>query len=174
MLRIIFIVVVLLIALNSCSSTKKTENDDGTLKTEKEYEPNLDKRLQKFQGKLFDKTFNKRSSGSGSYDFASSNPMWRASLLVLQDIPLASVDYIGGVIITDWYSSGTNESIKININFISDEVAVSSFKVKAFKKICNNNNECKITESPESFTTSIKDKIISNIKQIKISDKKKS
>ena len=39
-----------------------------------------------------------------TYEFSTSNPMWRASLEVLDFIPLSTVDYSGGMIITDWYS----------------------------------------------------------------------
>ena len=45
---------------------------------------------------------------STTYEFSTSNPMWRASLEVLDFIPLTTVDYSGGMIITDWYSEGVN------------------------------------------------------------------
>ena len=49
--------------------------------------------------------------------------MWRASLEVLNNLPLASVSYDAGIIITDWYSLNKNqESIKIVINIISNDV----------------------------------------------------
>ena len=37
----------------------------------------------------------------GSFEFSSSNPMWRASLEILDFIPMTTVDYSGGMIITD-------------------------------------------------------------------------
>ena len=39
-----------------------------------------------------------------TYEFSTSNPMWRASLETLDFIPLSTVDYSGGMIITDWYT----------------------------------------------------------------------
>ena len=40
--------------------------------------------------------------GKGTnYEFSSSNPMWRASLETLDFLPLTTVDYSGGVIISD-------------------------------------------------------------------------
>ena len=42
-----------------------------------------------------------------SYEFSTSNPMWRASLETLDFLPLTTVDYSGGIIISDWYSSGS-------------------------------------------------------------------
>ena len=58
-----------------------------------------------------------------NFEFASSNELWRASLDVLDFMPLTSANYSGGVIITDWYSQDGNadESIKITIRFLSNE-----------------------------------------------------
>ena len=68
--------------------------------------------------KLLDK------SKGGDFQFASSNEMWRATIDVLDFIPLSNVDYGGGVIITDWYVSDTqeSESIKIMVQFLSNEI----------------------------------------------------
>ena len=50
-------------------------------------------------------------------------------------IPLASANYGGGIIITDWYSSGEkNESIKISIRFLSNEVRSDALNIKVFYK----------------------------------------
>ena len=49
--------------------------------------------------------------------------MWRASLETLDFLPLTTVDYSGGIIITDWYFDNTGkseESIKISIRFLSN------------------------------------------------------
>ena len=43
-----------------------------------------------------------------AFMFASANELWRASLDTLDFMPLASVNYSGGIIITDWYSDGDN------------------------------------------------------------------
>ena len=55
--------------------------------------------------------------GGTNFEFASSNELWRASLEVLDFLPLANVDYSGGIIITEWYSEGTSndEAIKITV-----------------------------------------------------------
>ena len=41
----------------------------------------------------------------GTFDFASSNELWRASIEILDFVPLTTADYSGGVIITDWYNA---------------------------------------------------------------------
>ena len=50
----------------------------------------------------------------GDFMFASANELWRATLEVLDFLPLSNVDYSGGIIITDWYSENLSnkESIK--------------------------------------------------------------
>ena len=84
--------------------------------------------------------------GSTNYEFSSSNPMWRASLEILDFLPLNTVDYSGGMIISDWYSdSSNNESLKISIRFLSNEVRSDSVKIIVHKKNCSSNQNCNIT-----------------------------
>ena len=49
--------------------------------------------------------------GSTNYEFSTSNPMWRATLDVLDFLPLSTVDYSGGVIISDWYTDSSNKNV---------------------------------------------------------------
>ena len=80
-----------------------------------------------------------------NFEFSSSNPMWRASLEILDFLPLSTVDYSGGMIVSDWYSGeSTNESIKISIRFLSNEVRSDSLKIIVHKKKCSGNQTCKI------------------------------
>ena len=86
--------------------------------------------------------------GGTSYQFASSNPMWRATLEILDFLPLSNVDYSGGIIITDWYNEGTSldESIKITIRFLTNEVRSDGIKIIVHKKRCSVDENCKITK----------------------------
>ncbi len=80
-----------------------------------------------------------------TYEFSTSNAMWRASLEILDFLPMTTVDYSGGMIISDWYTdnnSANNESIKISIRFLSNEVRSDSLKIIVHKKICKNNTSC--------------------------------
>ena len=88
-------------------------------------------------------------SNKTTYEFSTSNPMWRASLEVLDFIPLTTVDYSGGMIISDWYSdkSSSNnieDSIKISIRFLSNEVRSDSLKIIIHKKICKAAASCTV------------------------------
>lgn len=98
----------------------------------------------------------------GVFDFASSNELWRASLDVIDFMPLSSVNYSGGIIITDWYSSNqnSNESIKISIRFLTNEIRSDSLDIKVFSKKCLNYTNCKIIESDGVISKELKRKIL--------------
>ena len=87
--------------------------------------------------------------GGTNFEFSSSNPMWRASLELLDFLPLSTVDYSGGVIVSDWYSDSlkSNESIKISVRFLSNEVRSDSLKIIVHKKTCNTDLVCKTSLS---------------------------
>lgn len=83
--------------------------------------------------------------GKTSYEFSTSNPMWRASLETLDFLPLTTVDYSGGIIITDWYSdnNSSKESIKISLRFLANDVRSESLKVIVHQKTCSDSLNCK-------------------------------
>ena len=88
-----------------------------------------------------------RGGGSTTYEFSTSNPMWRASLEILDFLPMTTVDYSGGIIITDWYSdnSSVNEdSIKITVRFLSNEIRSDSLKIIVHKKKCIPQQPCEV------------------------------
>ena len=94
-------------------------------------------------GKMMDS-----GSGGTNYQFASSNPMWRATLEILDFLPLSNVDYSGGIITTDWYNEGTSqdESIKITVRFLTNEIRSDGLKIIVHKKICSVQQTCKVTK----------------------------
>jgi len=80
--------------------------------------------------------------GSGDFQFASSNEMWRATLELLEFTPLSNVDYSGGVIITDWFSENSEQDpLKISVRFLSNEIRADGLKVIIYKKICKKNDQ---------------------------------
>ena len=89
-----------------------------------------------------------RGVRGNNFEFSSSNPMWRASLETLDFLPLTTVDYSGGIIISDWYSSANTsgkESIKISIRFLSNEIRAENLKIIIHKKTCSSNLNCKVS-----------------------------
>ena len=97
-----------------------------------------------------------------NYEFSTSNPMWRASLETLDFLPLTTVDYSGGVIISDWYSEPSNnkESLKITIRFLSNEIRSDSIKIIVHKKTCSVDSICDVSLLANSI---IKDELRSTI-----------
>ena len=84
--------------------------------------------------------------GTTNYEFSTSNPMWRASLEILDFLPFATVDYSGGMIITDWYSeNNSNDAIKITVRFLGNKIRTENLKILVHKRTCQSNNNCKIS-----------------------------
>ena len=97
------------------------------------------------------------------FDFASSNELWRASLDVIDFMPLSSVNYSGGIIITDWYSdeNNQNESIKISIRFLTNEIRSDALDIKIFTRKCKNNlMSCNVIETNKVLITELKKEIL--------------
>mgnify|MGYP001209629227 CR=1 FL=1 len=103
------------------------------------------KNLEEGRGVVLADVFGGGKSGT-TYQFASSNSMWRASLEILDFLPLSNVDYSGGIISTDWYNEGTaaDESIKITIRFLTNEVRADGLKIIIHKRRCNTINKCTV------------------------------
>ena len=99
----------------------------------------------------------------GDFDFASSNELWRASLDTLEFMPLALANYSGGVIVTDWYSDGSsiNESVKISIRFLSNEIRSDALSIKVFYKNCSMQNSCKVSDKSSELSSELAKKILS-------------
>ena len=121
----------------------------------------VEQNLKEGRGFQLNDAFGARQKG-GVFDFASSNELWRASLDVIDFMPLSSVNYSGGIIITDWYSSSqdSNESIKISVRFLTNEIRTDSLDIKVFTRICANSMNCKITESDGLISKELKRKIL--------------
>ena len=85
---------------------------------------------------------------STTYEFSTSNPLWRASLETIDFMPLTTVDYSGGIIITDWYndSNNPNEAIKITLRFLSNKIQSNSIKVIVHNKNCSPTDNCTVNE----------------------------
>ena len=99
----------------------------------------------------------------GTFEFASSNELWRASLDVIDFMPLTSVNYSGGIIITDWYSNekNQNESIKISIRFLTNEIRSDALNIKVFTRKCELNlMNCKYLESNDVLVAELKKEIL--------------
>ena len=114
--------------------------------------------------------------GGTNFEFASSNELWRASLDVLNFMPLTSANYSGGVIITDWYSEkgNTNESIKITIRFLSNEIRSDAISVDVFYKECISLNNCQVNKQEGQLKKEITKQILTKAAVYKKQSKDKN
>ena len=142
----------ILINLNSCGFYRPVSAKDFPPEPEKRVQKNLQ------EGRGFTIMGNNKKRG-GEFDFATSNEMWRASLDILNFMPLTSADYGGGLIITDWYNDSQNEindSIKISVRFLSNEIRADALNITVFSKECNANINCKVTQSNPTIENELK------------------
>ena len=85
-----------------------------------------------------------------NYEFASANPLWRATLDTLDFMPLASANYSGGIVITDWYSENNspNESVKISVRFLTNEIRSDALDINVYLKKCSEGfSNCSISKN---------------------------
>jgi len=139
-------------------------NSCGTGVDARKYPPDptlrVKKNMEEGRGfRLMDKV---QKKGGTSYEFASANELWRASLDSLDFMPLLSANYSGGIIITDWYTDGvnSNESIKISIRFLTNEVRSDALDIKVFFKECSTDLNCKISQKSGTLISELKKKIL--------------
>jgi len=124
------------------------------------YDPKerVKRNLEQGKGFRLNNMINKKSGGD--FQFASANELWRASLDVIDFMPLASANYSGGMIITDWYSDNldSKESIKIMVRFLSNEIRADGIKVTVYDRFCNDSNmlNCQTSVNKSEVSEEIK------------------
>ena len=139
--------------LNSCGLYKRSDIKDNPV--------NVDERVRKNIQEGRGIRFGRGATRGGDFDFASSNPLWRGAIDVMDFVPLTNASYSGGIIITEWFSSennseNSNRELKITVRFMSNEIRADAIKILVFEKLCSQNNNCK--------TKKIKSKLESEIK----------
>ena len=169
--KLFFLLPALLFSLSSCDALKYKKV------SAKDYPPEPEKRIKKNmeEGKGF--RLMGREKKGGVFDFASSNPLWRASLDTINFLPLISANYSGGIIISDWYSGNSqDESIKITIRFLTNEIRADALEIKVFTKKCGLQANCAITESDGQIVRELKKSILKKAtiyeKELKANNKK--
>ena len=127
------------------------------------YDPKerVKKNLEEGRGFRLGDTFG-GNKGSGNFEFASSNELWRASLDTIDFMPIATANYSGGILITDWYSDNqdSDESIKVSIRFLTNEVRSDALDIKIFYKNCKTIINCSITEQKGNLRTELTKEIL--------------
>jgi hypothetical protein len=165
----IVVVVFLGVLLNSCGPFKPAPSDA------RKVSPNAEERVRQNieEGRGFRLMGGPKKGGT--FDFASSNELWRASLDTIDFMPLISANYSGGIIITDWYSDGkaAGESVKVSIRFLTNEIRSDALDVKVFMKKCKTLTNCIVSETKGVLITELKKKILKQASIYKAENKKK-
>ena len=141
---IIFFSIIVLLTQSACNALKPKKV------SAKDFPPDPNLRVKKNieEGRGF-RLFDAKRSGT-SYEFASANPLWQATLDTLDFMPLVSANYSGGIVITDWYSENNspNESVKISVRFLTNEIRSDALDINVFLKKCSQNlTNCSISKN---------------------------
>ena len=88
--------------------------------------------------------FGKGSSKGGTFDFASSNELWRASMDVLDFVPFSNASYSGGILITEWFDGNSNDKnekrdLKITVRFLTNEIRSDALDISIHERKCQSN-----------------------------------
>ena len=141
---VILFSILVLLAQSSCGpfKYKKVSAKDVPTNVRDRVKKNME------EGKGF-RLMNQINKGT-SYEFASSNPLWRATLDTLDFMPLVSANYSGGIVVTDWYSENDTptESVKISVRFLTNEIRSDALDINIFLKKCSENlTNCSISKN---------------------------
>ena len=149
---VIFLLIGVLFTQTACEALKPKKV------SAKDFPPDPRQRVKKNieEGKGF-RVFGGNNSGT-TYEFASSNPLWRATLETLDFMPLASANYSGGIVITDWYSENNspNESVKISVRFLTNEIRSDALDINIYIKKCSENlTSCSISKNNNNLVADL-------------------
>ena len=168
----LLVILISIVFVNNCAGTKDPVTGEKVI-----IDPNPVNRAREQAAKgggIFGDLSGNKKSGT-TFEFATSNVLWRATLKTLEFLPLLNVDYQGGVIIYDWYEKESNpdEKIKISVRFVSNELRSDSIQITAHKKICKNLENCTTQKVDDNFSNQIKDNILSSARSLRIEENKK-
>ena len=152
---------VVLIFLNSCG--KNFFRGADARKVSPDPRDRVQKNLEEGKGFRLNDAIKKRAGiGGGNFEFASSNELWRASLDIIEFMPLTSANYSGGIIITDWYTNDTNpnETIKITIRFLTNEIRSDAIDINVFYKKCDAEYKCVVQKNNKNIEDELRREIL--------------
>jgi len=160
-----------LLILSSCGGFKLPKPGDAR-KTSPLGKERARKNIEEGRGVSIGQAFGGRKT---TYQFSTSNPMWQATFDVIDFMPLVTVDYAGGMVITDWYADAntTNDSLKFTIRFLSNEIRPDSLKIIIHKKTCKTQSNCIVQKITSKLEDTIRSQIITKAATLEAASKKK-
>ena len=151
---------IILVLLNACGNNFFRGAD--ARKVSPDPRERVKKNLEEGKGFRLNDVVKKGAGRGGNFEFASSNELWKASLDIIEFMPLTSANYSGGIIITDWYSNSTNpnETIKITIRFLSNEIRSDAIDINVFYKKCDREYKCVVQKNNENIESELRREIL--------------
>ena len=151
--KIALFLIIFLIPLNGCGIYKRADVKDVPVNVNDRVKKNIE------EGRGI--RFGKKGMQGGTFDFASSNEMWRASIDVLDFVPFTNASYSGGILITEWFdgnsSDESNRDLKITVRFLTNEIRSDALEISIHEKICENNSfDCKVSKIESKLENDIK------------------
>ena len=149
---------VLLFTLSGCAKTKSIFKRADVKDTPVNVNDRVKKNLEEGRGIRFGK---KKTQG-GTFDFASSNEMWRASIDILDFVPFSNASYSGGILITEWFdgnSKNKNEKrdLKITVRFLTNEIRADALDINIHERKCVNSLvDCNVKKIQSKLESQIK------------------
>jgi len=175
-LKVLSLLTLCLITLSACGKGFFKPGD--ARKVSPDPRERVKKNLEEGKGFRLNDAIKGATKKGGNFEFASSNELWRASLDIIEFMPLTSANYSGGIIITDWYSNNNNpnETIKITIRFLSNEVRSDAIDINVFYKKCTTASNCVVQKDNNSIETELRKEILkkATLYQRQKKDKNKS
>ena len=153
--------VIVLIFLNSCGNNFFRGADARNVSSDPR--ERVKKNLEEGKGFRINDVIKKGAGMSGgNFEFACSNELWRASLDIIEFMPLTSANYSGGIIITDWYTNDTNpnETIKITIRFLTNEIRSDAIDINVFYKKCDAEYKCVVQKNNKNIEDELRREIL--------------
>jgi hypothetical protein len=148
-------IIAIAVILTSCGIYKRADVKDVPVNVNERVRQNIE------EGRGI--RFGKGSSQGGTFDFASSNELWRASIDILDFVPFTNASYSGGIIITDWFSGKSKvkdqkRHLKITVRFLTNEIRADALTVTIYEKLCNLNstNDCNTNKISSNLENEIK------------------
>ena len=163
----------LLLYLNSCGIYRPTDA--------RKVSPNAEERVAQNQAE--GRGFTLGSVGKkkgGTFDFASSNDLWRATIEVLDFVPFVNASYSGGILITEWFDGKSKtkterRDLKITVRFLTNEIRADALDINVHERKCKGSFiNCDIKQIKSKLEAEIKLAILKKATYLKQASLKKS
>ena len=96
--------------------------------------------------------------------------LWRASLDTVSFMPLATIDPLGGVIITDWYANPQvpDERFKMTVYILDKRLRADGVKVAVFRQVRNGAKDWVDAVTNPETATKLENAILTRARQFRV------